>query len=99
MDIATLKEQVKLILTLSKPAIQKLVDEKVIPALKTFAYKTLQKKADRLINNLVKLKEKAENETDEIKKSAHLIGLKLGAEAAISIGEKLVEAGKVLLEE
>lgn len=99
MDVNALKEQIKGILIISKPFIQKLVDEKVIPAIKTFAYKTLQKKADRVINNLVTLKGKAEAETNETKKAAHLIGLKLGAEAIVAIGEKLVEAGKILLEE
>lgn len=99
MDVVKLKEQVKQILILSKPFVQKLVDEKVIPAVKTFAYKTLQKKADRIINNLVTLKGKAENELNEDKRNAHLLGLRLGAEAIVAIGEKLVEAGKILLEE
>ena len=99
MDVAELTEQIKGLLTISKPFIQKLVDEKVIPAVKTFAYKTLQKKADRIINNLVTLKSKAENELNEDKRKAHLLGLKLGAEAIVAIGEKLVEAGTILLEE
>lgn len=99
MNTTALKEQIKGILTISKPFIQKLVDEKVIPTVKTFAYKTLQKKADRVISNLVKLKEKAETEENENKKAAHLLGFKLGAEAIVAIGNKLVEAGTVLLEE
>ena len=60
MDIETLKEQITAILAATKPYIQKLVDEKIIPAIKTFAYKTLSKKADKVVNSLVKLKEKAE---------------------------------------
>lgn len=99
MDVEKLKEQIKNILILSKPFIQKLVDEKIIPAVKTFAYKTLQKKADKIVNNLVKLKEKAEAETNPDKKAAHLLGFQLGAEAIIAIGNKLVESGTILLEE
>ena len=98
MDIETLKEQITTILAATKPYIQKLVDEKVIPAIKTFAYKTLSKKADKVVNSLVKLKEKAEAEEDEDKKAAHLLGFQLGAEAIIAIGNKLVEAGNTLLE-
>lgn len=99
MNITELKEKIKEILILSKPFIQKLVDEKIIPAVKAFAYKTLQKKADRIISNLVALKEKAENELDETKRKNHLLGLKLGAEAIIAIGNKLVEAGTILLKD
>lgn len=99
MDITALKEQIKGILIISKPFVQKLVDEKVIPAVKTFAYRTLQKKADRVINNLVALKEKAEKEENAEKKAAHMLGFKLGAEAIIAIGNKLVEAGTALMEE
>lgn len=99
MDLSNLKAQIKEILTLSKPFIQKLVDEKIIPTVKTFAYKTLQKKADRVVNSLVKLKEKAEAEENADKKAAHLLGFKLGAEAIVAIGNKLVEAGTILLEE
>ena len=99
MDMDNLKTQIKELLAVSKPFIQKLVDEKIIPAVKTFAYKTLQKKADRVVNNLVKLKEKAEAEPNTDKKAAHLLGFKLGAEAIIAIGNKLVEAGTILLEE
>lgn len=46
MDLSNLKAQIKEILLVSKPFIQKLVDEKIIPSVKTFAYRTLQKKAD-----------------------------------------------------
>ena len=49
MDMDNLKTQIKELLAVSKPFIQKLVDEKIIPAVKTFAYKTLQKKADRVV--------------------------------------------------
>ena len=45
------------------------------------------------------VKEKAEAEPNADKKAAHLLGFKLGAEAIIAIGNKLVEAGTILLEE
>lgn len=99
MELANLKVQIKELLVVSKPFIQKLVDEKIIPSVKTFAYRTLQKKADNVIKNLVNLKEKAESEENADKKAAHLLGFKLGAEAIIAIGNKLVEAGTILLEE
>lgn len=98
MDFEEIKNKVKETLKNSKPIIQKLTEEKIIPAAKTFAYKILQKKTDVAINRLLALKEKALKETDETTKNNHLIGLKLGAEALIAIGEKLIQAGKYLLE-
>ena len=98
MNFDELKNKIKEKLRESKPIIQKLTEEKVIPAVKTFAYKILQKKSDVAINRLLALKEKALKETDETIKSNHLIGLTLGAEALIAIGEKLTQAGKYLLE-
>ena len=98
MDIKEFKKKIETVLLLSRPIIQKLVDEKVIPATKVFIYKILQKKADSAIKRLIVLKEKALNETNETKRNAHLIGLKLGAEALIAIGEKLITAGKELAE-
>lgn len=96
MDIKNLKEQLKVILAITKPFITKLVEEKIIPAAKTYMYSSLAKKKDRIVNSLLKLLDKYENEEDETKKAAHKTGLTLGIEAISAIGQSLTEAAETL---
>lgn len=78
IDVKQLKTKIKNLLVLTRPIVNKLLDEKVIPAAKVYMYSSLQKKKDRIVNSLLKLLEKYKNETDTDKKAAHKIGLDLG---------------------
>ncbi len=98
MDLKVLKDNVKALLIASKPVINKLVEEKVIPAAKAYMYSGLQKRKDRIVNSLLKLLEKYKKETNEDKKAAHKIGLDLGIEAIEAIGNGLLDAAKELKE-
>ena len=89
-------EILKNILLLAIPYIKKLIDSKVVPILKRKAYERFDDLSNDMIEKLVKLKEKAEEETDGIKKEAHLEGLELGADVLNAIGEKLIKASEEL---
>ena len=92
VEFKVLKERFLPVLALSKPIVQKIVDEKVIPAIKTLIYTILQKKKDREVIKLLDLLAKYKNEENEAKKATHLTGLKLGISALKSIGESMIEA-------
>ena len=80
------------LLTVVIPVIQKLIESKVVPALKRKAYQRLDDFTNDRIEDLGNLVDKIKACEDERKKQAHLEGLKLGAEAIKAIGEKLTKA-------
>lgn len=82
------------ILEISRPIVKKIIDEKIIPAAKTWIYTSLQKKKDKAVNKLLVLVTKYNNETDETKKQAHKVGLDLGLNALKVIGTSMVEAAQ-----
>lgn len=98
MDLKALKDNIKALLILTKPVVNKLIEEKVVPAAKAFMYSSLQKKKDRVVNSLLKLLEKYKTETNEDKKAAHKIGLELGIDAIDTIGKGLMDAAATLRE-
>lgn len=99
IDFKMLKELFIPVLAISKPFVQKIVEEKIIPAIKTMIYTVLQKKKDRAVLKLLGLLAKYKNEENETKKAAHLTGLKLGISALKSIGESMIEAANQIEKE
>ena len=87
-----LLQAIKFILPMTLPFIQKLIESKVVPILKRKTYERFDDFSNDMIEKLVHLKEKAENESDGIKKEAHLEGLNLGADTLRAIGAKLIKA-------
>lgn len=92
MDLSKLKIVLKTALELSKPYVLKVIEEKIIPAAKTFIYTSLQKKKNAAVGSLLKVLTKYKNETDETKKNAHRVGLELGVAALTAIANSLTEA-------
>ena len=80
------------LLTLVLPIIKKLIESKVVPMIKRKAYQRLDDFTNDRIEDLSCLVEKINNCDDEIKRKAHLEGLRLGIEAIRAIGDKLLLA-------
>ena len=79
-NVNQIKAVLQPILLISKPFVEKIIEEKIIPAAKTWIYTSLQKKKDRAINKLSILLVKYQNATDDTKKKSYKVGLDLGAE-------------------
>lgn len=98
MEKGDLKNKIKALLTITKPVVAKLLEEKIIPASKAYMYSALQKRKDRIVNSLLKLLDKYKKEENADKKAAHKLGLTLGIEAIEAIGNGLIESAKELKE-
>ena len=84
------------LLPVAVSAIKDLIKSSVVPKLKRKMYERLDYFCTDIIEELAALKEKAENTENDIKKIAHLEGLKLGSATIRAIGEKLIKAADVL---
>lgn len=87
-----LSEIIGVILTITLPLIQKLIESKVVPYLKRKAYEKVDEKVDNLIKDLAQNASKISNETNEIKKLAYCQGTKLGIDTIRAMAEKLNKA-------
>ncbi len=97
--LKTLKTIVAPILEISKPIVKKIIEEKIIPAAKTWIYTSLQKKKDKAVNKLLVLAAKYSEETDEVKKQTRKVGLDLGLNALEAIGTSMLEAAQKIKSE
>ena len=87
-----LTEIIGVILTITLPLIQKLIESKVVPYLKRKAYEKVDDKVNNLIKDLAQNAGKIADETNEIKKLAYCQGTKLGVDTLRAIAEKLNRA-------
>lgn len=87
------------LLAFALPYLKKLIESKIVPALKRKAYQRLDDFANDRIEDLSELLEKIKKTDNEEKKKRHLEGFRLGVEALIAIGEKLQKAGELLAKE
>lgn len=87
------------LLAFALPYLKKLIESKIVPALKRKAYERLDDFASDRIEDLSELLEKIKKTDNEEKKKRHLEGFKLGVEALTAIGEKLQKAGELLAKE
>lgn len=83
-----LMEIITMVLTLTLPAIKKLIESKVVPMLKRKAYEKVDEKIDKLIKDLAQNAAKIKDETNEAKKFAYIEGTKLGIETLRAMAEK-----------
>ena len=83
---------IQLLLTCVLPFIKELVESKVVPTIKRKAYERLDDFVNDRIEDAATLVDKIYNEKNEIKKQAHLDGLRLGVATLRAIGEKLLKA-------
>ncbi len=80
------------ILQITLPFIQQLIESKVVPMLKRKAYETLDKRADKLIEDLAQNAAKIAKEENETKRFAYYEGTKLGVETLRALGNKFLKA-------
>ena len=92
MDITPIIQQISAILQITIPLIQQLIKSKAVPAIKRKAYQILDKKADKLINDLAQNASKISQEQNSTKKLAYIEGTKLGTETLRALAEKLNKA-------
>lgn len=95
MNILTV---IKKILVLTAPFIKKLIDSKVVPALKRKVYQKVDEKIDKLIEDVAQNVSKISKEKDELKKMAYIEGSTLGANTLRAMGEKLIKAADAISE-
>ena len=89
-----LKEIIGVILSITLPLIQKLIESKVVPFLKRRMYEKVDVKVDNLILDLAQNAEKIATEEDKLKKLAYLEGTKLGVDTLKAIAQKLNKAAE-----
>lgn len=87
-----LQETIKIILTITIPYIQKLIQSKVVPMFKRKAYEAVNDKVDKLINDLAQNSSKIKLETNDTKKLAYIEGTKLGVDTLRAVADKLNQA-------
>ena len=92
MDVKKLKAGLQVILALSKPFVEKLIETKFIPMAKCYLYSSFQKKKDRLVANILKLYEKYQNCDNPENKERHKKGLLLGLDAMEQIAQSLIDS-------
>ena len=85
---------IQTILQITLPLIQKLIQSKVVPALKRKAYQVVDIKANKLIEDLAQNAAKIAKEENEVKKLAYIEGTKLGVETLRAIADKLNKAAE-----
>lgn len=91
-----LVEIIKTVLVITAPFIKELFQSKVVPKAQRKAYEVLDTVGDERIESLVRLKEKALEEENPVKKLAYEEGLKLGVSALRAIGQKLIQASDAI---
>lgn len=87
-----MNEVLKNLLLLAIPFIKDLIESKVVPRLKRKAYERLDDFTNDRIEDLGLLVDKINATDDEVKKQAHLEGLRLGVATLKAIAEKLAVA-------
>lgn len=85
-------EFIRNLLVFAIPFIQKLIASTVVPKIKRKAYEHLDDYVNDRIEDLVTLVNKIKSTDNEIKKQAHLEGLRLGVDTLRAIGKKLISA-------
>ena len=88
MNILTI---VKQLLILTTPFIKKLIESKVVPAIKRRLYEKVDVKINNLIEDLAQNVSKIATEKDELKKLAYIEGSRLGMDTLKAMGEKLIQ--------
>lgn len=87
-----LVEIIKAVLTITLPIIKNLIESNVVPTLKRKGYEALDKKADKIIEDLAQNAAKIAKEENEIKKLAYIEGSQLGVDMLKKLAEKLNKA-------
>lgn len=87
-----MNKTIELLLTVVIPFIKKLIESHVVPRVKRKAYERLDDFTNDRIEDLGNLVDKIHKEENEVKRQAHLEGLKLGVATLRAIGNKLVSA-------
>ena len=87
-----MNEVLKNLLLLATPFIKDLIESKVVPKLKRKAYERLDDFTNDRIEDLGLLVDKINATDDEVKKQAHLEGLRLGVATLKAIAKKLAVA-------
>lgn len=82
------------ILNITIPYIQQLIESKVVPLVKRKAYETLDKRADKLIEDLAQNASKIVREENEVKRFSYYEGTKLGVEMLKAMANKLNKAAE-----
>lgn len=90
------KDIIAALLSAALPYIKELIESKVVPALIRKSYEMFDSRANKVIKKLTDLVEKIHLTSDEDKKQRHLEGFKLGVDTIEVIGNKLLEAAKIL---
>lgn len=94
------KERItSLIQAYQNSSLKSIVESKIISAAAKMIYRSLGKVAEKTLQGLAKLREKYEAEEDIDKKARHKVGLQLSASFLGHLGNVLIEAKKVLLNE
>lgn len=89
---------IKKILLLTAPFIKKLIEAKVVPAVKRRLYEKVDVKIDKLIEDLAQNVSKIKDETDEVKKLAYIEGSQLGIDMLRAMSTKLAKAADAIEE-
>lgn len=87
-----LVEIIKAVLTITLPILKDLIASKVVPTLKRKGYEALDRKADKIIEDLAQNAAKIAKEENEIKKLAYIEGSTLGVEMLRGLAAKLNKA-------
>lgn len=99
MNKEKLKNNLKKIFEISLPFLEKMTEEKIVPALTKKSYGILSKNSQKIIEKLEMLLEKIKTTENIEKRKAHLIGFKLGLDIIGSIGKELTIAYEQLSNE
>lgn len=89
-----LLDTIKMILQITLPLIQQLIESKVVPTIKRKAYEKLDEKADKLIEDLAQNAAKIKYTEDIVKCRAYVEGTKLGVETLRALAEKFNKAAE-----
>lgn len=85
-------EIITTLMVITLPFIKKLIQSKIIPAIKRRMYEAADDKVDKLIKDLAQNASKIEYEENELKKLAYVEGTKLGLDTIRAIADKLTKA-------
>lgn len=86
-------------LTITKPILDKLIEDKAIPAAKVWVYKTIDSLKNAAVVSLLTLVSKFQKSDNEIKKSMYRIGIDLGTSALATIGKNMTDCANEIRQE
>ena len=99
MNKENLKNNLREIFKSSIPFLEKMAEEKIVPAIIKKSYELLSKKSQKVIEQLYNLLEKIKTTENIEKRKAHLIGFKLGLDIIGALGKELNNAHEQLSKE